>query len=378
MRVLVTGGRGTLGKLVVAALTGAGHDVGVGTRKPRDECDVRYDLDEPIDLDGFDVVVHLASDPMRPERDVTGARHLVEAALAAGVGHLAYVSIVGVDHHPYPYYRAKYAAEKVIEESGVPHTILRATQFHSLIPRFADAMGSFGFVAFPTGIEIQSIDERLVASRVVDLATRPPAGRVDDMGGPETLDLLEMARNHVHANGRRTPVIGVPIGGRVVRAFRDGIHHTSNRQGGTYREYLDDRPPTLPRIARGFRWAGMVLGLTVLVMLAAPAVFHSDFAAYGAFNRHFIRDTATFAAPMAAALWMAAARPRWRLPVAGLAVFQNGLHVINHLIDVGGTEPGWHGPVNLALLVAYEAWFVFLLRTTVRPETHPRVPAVTV
>lgn len=97
-------------------------------------------------------------------------------------------------------------------------------------------------------------------------------------------------------------------------------------------------------------------------MLVAPEGFHSGLAGFGDPNVHFIRDTATFVFPLAVSLWMAASHPKWRIPVLGLALAQNGLHVLNHLADVGNADPGWHGPANLAALLLMEVALWQILR----------------
>ncbi|MET0624801.1 MAG: NAD(P)H-binding protein, partial [Pyrinomonadaceae bacterium] len=144
MKVLVTGGGGALGRKLVRALTRAGHSARVMSRREPagDATDgvewARADLSTGEGLgaavEGVEAVVHAASDPRRAEAvDVEGTRRLCEAARAAGVSHLVYISIVGVDEIPFGYYRRKLAAEAVIESAGVPHSILRATQFHTLV-----------------------------------------------------------------------------------------------------------------------------------------------------------------------------------------------------------------------------------------------------
>ena len=81
-----------------------------------------------------DVVIHAASDPRGdPAADEEGTRRLAAAARAAGVGHVVYVSIVGIDRIPFPYYARKLAAERALAASGQPYSILRATQFHSFV-----------------------------------------------------------------------------------------------------------------------------------------------------------------------------------------------------------------------------------------------------
>lgn len=76
-------------------------------------------------------MVHCASSSRGGDEEAAG--HLLAAARRAGVGHLVYISIVGVDRVPYGYYRAKYAVERWIERSGLGFTILRTTQFHDLL-----------------------------------------------------------------------------------------------------------------------------------------------------------------------------------------------------------------------------------------------------
>ncbi|WP_241255531.1 SDR family oxidoreductase [Candidatus Protofrankia californiensis] len=81
---------------------------------------------------GVDVVVHCAT-ASRRRLEAEIARTLLEAARRAGQPYLVYISIVGVDRVPLGYYQGKLAAERLVEESGLPYTILRATQFHDLL-----------------------------------------------------------------------------------------------------------------------------------------------------------------------------------------------------------------------------------------------------
>jgi uncharacterized protein YbjT (DUF2867 family) len=165
MRVLVTGGNGDLGRRVVPRLLARGHHVRVGTREPRARDDgveeVTYHLDVPATaraaVEGVEVVVHLASDATKPADDVAAMPALVAAAEAAGVGHLLYISIVGIDDHAFPYYRAKLAAEQALVAGAVPWTILRATQFHGLPGRFAEGLGAGPIGVAPSGVPFQPV-----------------------------------------------------------------------------------------------------------------------------------------------------------------------------------------------------------------------------
>lgn len=282
MRVLVTGGTGDLGHRVVLRLDKAGHDVLVGTRTPRAANHFHHDLDDgraPA-LDGIDAVVHLATSPLVPSRDIEGSARLWEAAKEAGVGHVIYVSIVGIDDHPSVYYRAKRAVEAQLEESGLRYTILRATQFHSLIPhfhglvpRFTEELGRrFGFVPVPTGVEFQPIDPDVVADRVVELVEDGPAGRVDDLGGPEVLAFDDMVAAYMRARGDRRLLLRVPAWGDVVSAYRRGDHLAPHAVGGgaTYAEFLagiSRRPHRPGAVWRRFAAAGFFVTTFWTVML---------------------------------------------------------------------------------------------------------------
>lgn|SRR5688572_14481859 len=377
MRVLVTGGTGDLGSRLVPRLEKAGHDVVIGTRRPTLPNHTYYDLEASPDLSGFDVVVHLASDALHPRLDIEGSAALWEAAREAGVGHVVYMSIVGIDEHPYPYYRAKKAVEDELAKSGLPYTILRATQFHGLIPAFVDGLSDrLGFVPVPAGIEVQPIDADVVADRLVEIVDAGPSGRAADMAGPEVLRLEDMVSGYVEAAGLRRLRIRLPIWGPVARAFRGGLQLAPEIDSGgeTYAEYLSRVPRRGPDrgdgVATGMRLIASSLLAVMAWMLIAPGGFHRTVAGFGDLNTHFVRDTATFMLPLVVALFLAARRPGWRGPVLGLALVQNGAHLLNHIVDVGNAEPAWQGPVNLALLVVLQAalWAVFRRSRATRPE----------
>jgi uncharacterized protein YbjT (DUF2867 family) len=88
-------------------------------------------------VQGVDIIVNAMTHPERAQQvDVDGTQRLLAAAQMADVRHVLHISIVGIDRIPTPYYRAKVAAEQVVMESGVPYSIWRATQFHSLLDHF--------------------------------------------------------------------------------------------------------------------------------------------------------------------------------------------------------------------------------------------------
>jgi uncharacterized protein YbjT (DUF2867 family) len=139
-----------------------------------------------------------------------------------------YVSIVGCDRSPFRYYRAKYACELVLERSKLPVTVVRATQFHTLVASVARALtvGPVSFVA--RGMSFQPCDHHWVAAKIADIALGPaPPGyhRAADLAGPERLSFAEAAELIRAKDGKPTPrlITFPPIGG-TLRGFEAGAN----------------------------------------------------------------------------------------------------------------------------------------------------------
>jgi len=176
---------------------------------------------------GIDVVVHAASSPFKHTRriDVDGTRLLLEQALAAGVTHVIYISIVGVDRIQYAYYRAKLVAEALVQNSGLPWSLLRATQFHYLVDLFFQAVIKLPLVTLlPTDLQCQSIAEREVASRLCELVAAGPRGRLPDLGGPEVLTAGEMMYSWLKLRRLHRRVLPLHVPGTVAQGFRCGYN----------------------------------------------------------------------------------------------------------------------------------------------------------
>lgn len=228
MTILVTGGSGTLGTPTVELLLAAGRDVRILSRKPGQDHAVG-DLNTgdglTAALEGVDTVLHLATST--GAKDVAQAQRLVDACKAAGrVTHLLFISIVGVDTVPYSYYRAKFDSEKVIENSGIPFTILRATQFHEFIELFLHVQRKLP-VIFGLNVPDQPIAAREVARRLVELVEAGASGRAADIGGPEQLHLHEAIDTWQRAAGTRKPVWTLHLPLKFLKAMRAGQHMTA-------------------------------------------------------------------------------------------------------------------------------------------------------
>jgi uncharacterized protein YbjT (DUF2867 family) len=243
--ILVTGGTGLLGSKVVDRLSEAGQDVRVMSRYWRANT-VRGDLltGEGLEeaVEGVGTIVHCTSSPVRTRQvDVKGTERLLLVANRAGVSHVVFISIVGVDRNPYyPYYRMKLETERIVEQSSVPWTILRATQFHEFVLRQIRFLELGPVALAPKGFLLQPIDPGEVADRLVELALSEPAGRVPDVGGPEVRTFADLARAYQKATGRHRELVEVPIPGKTARALRQGAQTNVDRRYGrvTWEEFL--------------------------------------------------------------------------------------------------------------------------------------------
>jgi len=219
--VLVTGATGTLGRHAVAALETAGMRVRVVSRQersaeaPRGRQWISADLStsalEPA-LQDVDVVLHLASAKGAGDADVRAAGRLLDAARQARVGHFVFISIIGCDRIPLPFYASKVRIEDAIRSSGVPWSVVRVAQFHSFVDRLVRAAATLPVPA-PITIDLrfQPVDEREAAERLVAVALGPPLGNAPEIAGPEVLTLGEIAQTWLAVTGRPRTLLPVPL-----------------------------------------------------------------------------------------------------------------------------------------------------------------------
>ena len=243
--ILVTGGTGTLGRPTVARLRSAGHDVRVLSRR-RGPGLITGDLTTGSGLTeavtGVDAVVHLATSTGRA--DVTQTQHLVDSLRSSSVEHLILISIVGIDQIPMPYYRYKLESERLVSQSSIPYSVLRATQFHNLVDQVLTSQRFLPLLLAPA-VQLQPIAVEDVADRLTELAGAPAAGRVPDIGGPEQRSLPDLARSWKRAADSRRPIAPIGLPGKAFRAFASGAALSDGTPYGqkTFDGFLADRFP---------------------------------------------------------------------------------------------------------------------------------------
>jgi uncharacterized protein YbjT (DUF2867 family)/nitrite reductase/ring-hydroxylating ferredoxin subunit len=199
MKIVVIGGTGLIGAKLVARLTEQGHEAVAASRRSGVNTLTGQGLAEA--LRGATTVVDVSNSPSFEEHAVldfftTSTANLLAAEAVAGVRHHVALSIVGLERLPHNgYFRAKLAQEKLIKESGIPYSIVRATQFFEFITAIADTS------ADPNGTAVhlppalfQPIAADDVVSAVGRVAAAAPLYGTVEVAGPEQFRLDEIVR----------------------------------------------------------------------------------------------------------------------------------------------------------------------------------------
>ena len=221
MKIVVIGGAGLIGSKTVAILRQGGHDVVAASPQSGVNTITGQGLKEA--LAGAQVVIDLANSSSFEDKAVleffeTSEHNLLPAEAAAGVGHHVALSIVAIDRTDNGYFRAKVAQEKLIEASGVPYTIIRATQFLEFLRSIADSSAVGNTVRLPP-VMFQPIAADDVAAIVAETALAAPRNGVLEIAGPERAPFNELVARYLKAVSDPREVVGDPdalyAGGRV-------------------------------------------------------------------------------------------------------------------------------------------------------------------
>ena len=204
MRITVVGASGLIGTKVVELLKSQGHDVVASSRSSGVDVLTGEGLADA--LAGADALVDVTNSPKLEggpamEFFIASATNLVDAARRAGVGRYVALSIVGVDGlQDGGYFRAKVAQERIIAESGIPYSIVRATQFSEFADGITDSLTVGDEVRVPDAL-IQPIDANEVAAAVAAAAAAEPIYGIVNVGGPQKITFEQMARDALARKG---------------------------------------------------------------------------------------------------------------------------------------------------------------------------------
>jgi uncharacterized protein YbjT (DUF2867 family) len=213
MKIAVIGASGLIGTKLVERLTADGHEVVAASRSTG--VDVLTGEGLASALEGADVLVDVLNSPDFSDGPVmnfftTSTTNLVTEAEKAGVGHYVALSIVGLDGLPDSgYLRAKVAQEKIITGSGLPYTIVRATQFEEFTDQITDSLVVGDEVRVPDAM-IQPIPGWKVTSVVARAAVAAPLNGYVNIGGPQKISFEQMARDSLTRRGDTKAVVVDP------------------------------------------------------------------------------------------------------------------------------------------------------------------------
>ena len=213
MKIVIIGGTGLIGSKVVARLRERGHEAVPAA--PNTGVDTITGEGLAQVLPGAAVVVDVSNSPSFEDAAVlkffqTSTTNLLAAEAAAGVGHHVALSIVGCDRVPGSgYLRAKVAQEKLIGDSSIPHSIVRATQFFEFVKPIADSATVGGTVRIPP-VLIQPMAAADVADAVCRSAVGPPTNGVAEVGGPQQFRFDEFVKRGLRAYHDAREVVADP------------------------------------------------------------------------------------------------------------------------------------------------------------------------
>src|SRR5947207_3088545 len=231
--VLVTGGTGHLGRDLVDRLVQKGHRVRVFARSPRSDTNVEWAIGDlatgeglQAALQGVDTVINAATyspiarrgGAIRPMDffkspsavDVEGTERLLALCREANIQHFLHVSIVGLDDASLPYAHVKLAVEKLVRESSLPWSVVRAMPFYYLLEGMLAGLAWLPVWPVPTAV-FNPVDTSDVADYLVKCAFDGQRGMRAEIGGPEDLSLVEFARQYQRACGTHRRILPVPL-----------------------------------------------------------------------------------------------------------------------------------------------------------------------
>lgn len=245
-KIFLTGGTGLLGKAFVQNYPVDLFGLTLGTRtKGADFAQYGwqyFDLDttnSQLDLSGFDIVLHLASNTknLNADSDIKGIQQLLTCAKKDQVQHFIYMSIVGVDQVPVKYFRTKRKTEQLLMESGLGYSIIRSTQFFEFFEAEVLSKLKNPINIFPN-LNYQPIETRLVAQKLIATCQASPTYTIEEIGGSEILSLKKAIQLYQQRKGNKARLFAIPslFLGKLATALTTD---KGMKESCTWEEYLN-------------------------------------------------------------------------------------------------------------------------------------------
>lgn len=246
MRIAVAGATGTLGRHVVDAIGVAGHEVASISRSTG--ADVVTGMGLVDALRGASAVIDASSTSSTSTKAsvdffATATRNLLAAEREADVPHHVAISIVGAAKVNANYYAGKAVQEEIVMAGQGGWSMLRTTQFHEFAMQLIThgRVGPFQVVPM---MRSQPVAAAEVAAALVSIAVGEPRGLAPDLAGPREERMADLVRRQLAAQGRRRPVMEIPIPGAWGRGMRDGSllpGAGAHLEGQTFDEWLAEQ-----------------------------------------------------------------------------------------------------------------------------------------
>jgi uncharacterized protein YbjT (DUF2867 family) len=268
--VLVTGGTGHFGRDIVRRLVEDGHLVRVFARSPGPETEVEWAIGDlgtgegmAAALQDVHTVINAATDSpiaqrggFRPvdffkspsQADVDGTRRMLALCEAAGVEHFLHVSIVGLDDGSLPYARVKLAGERLVRESSLSWSVVRAMPFYYLLDRLLGGLTWLPVWPVPNAV-FNPVDTSDVAAYLMECAFDGNRGMRSEIGGPEDLSCTTVARQYQEHRGMHRPIFAVRVSENTARGMSFAV--AKGRRGALrWSEWLTLPEARMPRRGR--------------------------------------------------------------------------------------------------------------------------------
>jgi uncharacterized protein YbjT (DUF2867 family) len=253
-KLLVTGGSGTRGSAIInQALKEGRYEVSTISTDPEKhtfpvKCRVfksnlatAEGLKEA--LNDVQLIIHCASSVTDPQHvDFDGTANLIAVLGRSVFENLVFVSIVGIDHTDHPYYMMKLKVEQLIAGSGIPYSILRATQFHEYVIDFIKSLKAMDHeINVPSGLKFQTIAVPELAEILLAMLPAKASGAITTVGGPEIMGLENMAADYLNAIGSQQQLHLVDASQPREFRFRTGANLAPDAKHGqiTWARFLE-------------------------------------------------------------------------------------------------------------------------------------------